>query len=53
MKVTIGAVLYHTAEFKEIENCHLYCLQGPDTWCKYWMDKIYNTNKFVEKPECQ
>ena len=50
MKVAIGAVLYHSAEFKNTENCHLYCPQGPDTWCKYWMDRINNTNKFVEKP---
>ena len=25
MKVVIGAVLYHSTEFKETENCHLYC----------------------------
>ena len=50
MKVAIGAVLYHSAEFKKTENCHLYCPQDPDTWCKYWMDRINNTNKFVEKP---
>ena len=49
MKVPIGAVLYHSAKFKETETRHLYCPQGPDTWCKYWMDKINNTNKFVEK----
>ena len=50
MKVAIGAVLHHSTELKERENHHLYCLQGSDTWCKYWMDKINNTDKHVEKP---
>ena len=50
MKVAIGAVLHHSTEFKETENCHLYCPQGSNTWWKYWMDKINNTNKVVEKP---
>ena len=33
MKEAIGAVLYHSTEFKETENCHLYCPRGTDTWC--------------------
>ena len=50
MKVAIGAVLYHSTEFKETENCHLYCPRGTDTWCKYWKDKLNNEKQFVEKP---
>ena len=50
MKAAIGAVLYHSTEFKETENCHLYCPQGSNLWWKYWMDKINNTSKVVEKP---
>ena len=50
MKVAIGAVLYHNTEFKETENCHLYCPRGIDTWCKYWKDKLNNEKQFVEKP---
>ena len=51
MKVAIGAVLCHSTEFREKENRRLYFPQGPETWFKYWMDEIKNTNKFVEKPE--
>ena len=50
MKVAIGAVLYHSTEFKETENRHLYCPRGTDTWCKYWKDKLNNEKQFVEKP---
>ena len=34
MKVAIGAALHHSTKFKETENYHLYCLQGPGTWSK-------------------
>ena len=50
MKVAVGAVLYHSTEFKETENRHLYCPRGTDTWCKYWKDKLNNEKQFVEKP---
>ena len=50
MKVAIGAVLYHSTEFKETEHRHLYCPRGTDTWCKYWKDKLNNEKQFVEKP---
>ena len=50
MKVAIGAVLCHSTELREKENPSLYFPQGPETWFKYWMDEIKNTNKFVEEP---
>ena len=38
LKVAVGAVLYHSTEFENSENRHLFCPQGPDSWCKYWKD---------------
>ena len=35
----IGGVSYHSNEFKETTNCHLYCPRGCDTWCKYRLTK--------------
>ena len=38
LKVAVRAVLHHSTEFENSENCHLFCPRGPDSWCKYWKD---------------
>ena len=46
LKVAVGAVLYHSTEFENSENCHRFCPRAPDSWCKCWKDlKNYQEKK--------
>ena len=48
MKKAVGAVLFHCTEFESPEQRHKFCPTGPDTWCKWQLDKLNGTN--VYKP---
>ena len=54
MNLAIGALPYHTIEFKETKNCHLSDPRGFGIWCKYQIQR--NTNKqtnLFRNQECQ
>ena len=46
MKKAIGAVLFHCTEFESPQMRHKFCPSGPDTWCKWQLDKLNGTNNY-------
>ena len=40
MKKTVGAILWHCTDMKDIEVCHQFCPKAEFSWCKYQGDKI-------------
>lgn len=46
MKKAIGAVLFHCTLFKSNEFRHRFCPTGPDSWCKFQLDKLNGTQTY-------
>ena len=50
MRKAIGAVLFHCSEAGDLASRHQYCLRSADSWCKYMVDQVMESNNYVEKP---
>ena len=50
MRKAVGAVLYHCNDANNLENRHQFCPLSATSWCKYKVDQVNGTNKYVEKP---
>ena len=48
MKKAIGAVLYHCSDLDE-DVRHQFCPRAIDSWCKWQVDRINETNKYKPK----
>ena len=48
MKKAVWAVLFHCTKFDDIEYRHQMCPRDADSWCKFHLDKLNNTNEYVE-----
>ena len=46
MKKAVEAVLFHCTNFESPQMRHKFCPVGPDTWCKWQLDKLNNTNYY-------
>jgi len=48
MKKAVWAVLFHCTKFDDIEYRHRMCPRDADTWYKFHLDKLNNTNEYAE-----
>ena len=46
MRKATGAVLHHSANFKNQDYRHSMCPNHENSWCKYQLDKINGTQKY-------
>ena len=49
IKKAIGAILWHSTEFENVNYRHRFCPQGKDSWCKWQKSKSLVGFKFKEK----
>ena len=49
MKKSIGALLYHYSENKDLEVRHQLCPKGENSWCKYQSDKVIGKKTYKDK----
>ena len=48
MKKSIGALLYHYSENKDLEVRHQLCPKGENSWCKYQSDKVIGKKTYKD-----
>lgn len=50
MQENIKAIQHHVIKNPKetLEEQHRFCPKGEDTWCRFWQDKINNTNDYKE-----
>ena len=50
MRKAIGAVLYHCSDATDLASRHQFCPVSAGSWCKYKVDQVMGTSKYIEKP---
>ena len=50
MRKAVGAVLYHCSEATDLSSRHQFCPVSAGSWCKYKVDQVMGTSKYIEKP---
>ena len=51
IKEGIKAIQYHMIrqDNLSLEKQHQFCPKGTESWCKFWLDKLDNTNIYDDK----
>jgi len=49
IKKAVGAILYHSTNFSNVEKRHGFCPRTENTWCKYQSDKITGKLTYKER----
>ena len=49
MRKAVGAVLHHCSEATDLSSRHQFCPVSAGSWCKYKVDQVMGTSKYIEK----
>ena len=50
MRKAVGVVLHHCSEATDLSSRHQFCPVSAGSWCKYKVDQVMGTSKYIEKP---